>query len=215
MGIYQAGNTKNPDSMVILLHGYGANGQDLLGLGEHWAPHFPGTVFVSPDAPHSCEMSPFGYQWFSLGDWSPMSMAAGARSVAPWLNDFIDAQLIQYKVEPDRLVLAGFSQGTMMALYVALRRAQKIAGVLGYSGALLCADEWKQIKLQKPEICLVHGVADTTVPVAAYFHAAQMLQQHDFPFEGHVLPSLMHGINDYGLDIGQKFLKRILFGDAI
>jgi phospholipase/carboxylesterase len=212
--VYQTGNVKNPDSMVILLHGYGANGEDLLGLGETWAHAFPSTVFVSPDAPNTCEMTPFGFQWFSLGDWSPMSMASGAKTIAPWINDFIDEQLVTYKVNPGRLILCGFSQGTMMALYVALRRPQKIAGVLGYSGALLCAEEWSQVTLQKPEICLVHGVADSTVPVAAYFHAAQMLQQHEFPFEGHVLPGLMHGINEYGLEIGQKFLNRILGGSA-
>lgn len=210
MSIYTAGQTTKPTSMVILLHGYGANGQDLLGLGEEWAAKHPNTIFISPDAPERCEMSPFGYQWFSLGDWSPVSLATGARSIAPWLDKFIDDQLREYNVPASRLVLAGFSQGTMMALYLAVRRREKIAGVLGYSGALLCAEEWGKIELQKPEICMVHGIADTVVSVAAYYHASQVLQQYELPFEGHVLPGLMHGINDYGIDIGRRFLTRVL-----
>lgn len=210
MSLYETGNVENPSSMVILLHGYGANGQDLLSLAADWQDDFPHTVFVAPDAPEVCEISPFGYQWFSLGDWSPLSLDTGARGIAPWLNNFIETQLNRFHLTPDRLILAGFSQGTMMALYVALRHAPKIAGVLGYSGALLCADEWPKLTLQKPEICLIHGVADPTVPVGAYFHAAQLLQQNAFPFEGHVLPGLMHGINEYGVDIGRKFLHRVL-----
>lgn len=210
MARHITGNTTNPTSMVILLHGYGANGEDLLDLGREWQADFPNTVFIAPDAPDGCEMSPMGFQWFSLVDWTPVAMDNGAKRAAPALNAFIDEQLAAYKIPDEKLVLCGFSQGTMMALYIALRRAQKIAGVLGYSGALLCADEWPQIPLQKPDVCLVHGIADNVVPVAAYYHAAQMLEQYAFPFEGHVLHGLMHGINQYGLDLGRDFLQRVL-----
>ncbi len=210
MGTYIVGAEKSPNSAVILLHGYGANGQDLIGLGEEWKTILPDTVFIAPDAPNICEMSPFGYQWFSLGDWSPMSLSAGARAAAPWVNNFIDVQLEKYKIRDENLVLCGFSQGTMMALYIALRRAKKIAGVLGYSGALICTEEWSQIKIQKPDICLIHGIADNVVPVAAYYHAAQVLQENEFPFDGHVLHGLMHGINDYGSKLGADFLTRVL-----
>lgn len=210
MSTYTAGNTTNPTSMVILLHGYGANGQDLISLGEGWAKDLPGVVFVSPDAPNKCDMSPFGLQWFGLGDWSPVSLSRGAQAVSPWLNDLISQQMGQYKITPDRLVLAGFSQGTMMALYTALRWPQKIAGVLGYSGALICTEDWDNITLQQPDICLIHGIADNVVPVAAHYHAAQMLQSKSLPFEGHVLPGLMHGINDYGQHLGRDFLLRVL-----
>jgi phospholipase/carboxylesterase len=210
MGVFRAGNITKPTSLVILLHGYGANGQDLLGLADDWAPELPGTAFVAPDAPEQCEMSPFGYQWFGLRDWSPVSMTSGAESIAPWLNEFVDAEMKLNNVPASRVVLCGFSQGTMMSLYIALRRPEKIAGVLGYSGALLGAEQWQKNQVQKTDICLVHGVADTVVPVTAYYHASQMLQQHDIPVEGHVLPGLMHGINEYGLQIGLKFLKRVL-----
>lgn len=214
MSTYTFGNTNNPTSLVVLLHGYGANGEDLMDLAHEWAPHLPDTVFVSPDAPNKCDMTPFGYQWFGLGDWSPLALSRGAQAVAPWLNEFIEAQLEQYRVTPDHMALVGFSQGTMMALYHALRRPQKIAGVLGYSGALICTEEWDKITLQQPEICLIHGIADNVVPVAAHYHAAQMLQAKGLTFEGHVLSGLMHGINDYGLKIGREFLARVLIDSA-
>lgn len=210
MGVHITGCTDHPDKMVILLHGYGANGEDLLGLGDAWKAQFPTTIFIAPDAPNVCEISPFGYQWFSLGDWSPVSMTTGVRTIAPRVNAFIDEQLAHYNIAEENLVLCGFSQGTMLALYVALRRARKMAGVLGYSGALICTEDWNTIDLQKPDICLVHGIADNVVPVAAYYHAAQMLEQDEFPFEGHVLHGLMHGINDYGVGIGREFLARVL-----
>lgn len=212
MAQYVTGNTTAPTSMVILLHGYGANGEDLLDLGREWQADFPDTVFIAPDAPDACEFSPMGYQWFSLADWTPVAMDSGAKRAAPALNAFIDQQLAAYKISDEKLVLCGFSQGTMMALYVALRRARKMAGVLGYSGALVCTEEWPRIALQKPDVCLIHGIADNVVPVGAYYHAAQMLEQYEFPFEGHVLHGLMHGINQYGLDLGRDFLRRVLAG---
>lgn len=210
MSIFITGNTTAPTSMVILLHGYGANGEDLIDLGRTWQDSFPNTIFIAPNAPTPCELSPLGYQWFSLSDWSPMAMDQGARRAAPWINDFINTQLAKYKVKSEQLVLCGFSQGTMMSLYVALRRPEKIAGVLGYSGALLCADEWPSITIQKPPICLVHGIADNVVPVTAYYHAMQVFEQNQFDVAGHPLHGLMHGINQYGIDIGEKFLTRVI-----
>jgi phospholipase/carboxylesterase len=210
MSIFITGNTTAPTSMVIILHGYGANGEDIIDLGRELQSSFPDTIFIAPHAPNPCELSPLGYQWFSLSDWSPVAMDQGAKRAAPWINNFIDAQLNQYKIAPDRLVLSGFSQGAMMALYMALRYPQKIAGVLGYSGALLCADEWSSITVQKPPVCLVHGIGDNIVPVAAFYHAKQILEQHHFDIDAHALHGLMHGINAYGIDIGLTFLKRVL-----
>jgi phospholipase/carboxylesterase len=210
MAVHVTGNTAAPKSMVILLHGYGANGQDLLDLGTEWQTALPDTVFISPDAPDPCEMSPVGYQWFSLSDWSPLSLSAGATRAAPWVNTFIDEQLARYNLSEDRLALVGFSQGTMMALYAGLRRPQQIAGVLGYSGALICTEDWNYTHIQKPPICLVHGINDNVVPVAAYYHAVQTLEGAGFTVDGHPLHGLMHGINQYGMEVGQEFLTRVL-----
>lgn len=210
MAIAVAGNTHNPESMVMLLHGYGANGQDLISLADDFAPLLPNTIFVSPDAPEKSEMSPFGFQWFSLTDWSPVSLDAGAKRAAPALQEIIETQLDLYHIKPERLALVGFSQGTMMALYMGVRRTPRIAGILGYSGALVCSDEWPRITLQKPPICLVHGLADNIVPAAAYYHARQTLEGNDFEVEGQALHGLMHGINQYGVDLGATFLQKVL-----
>jgi phospholipase/carboxylesterase len=210
MSLYLTGNTTSPKQAVILLHGYGASGQDLIDLGDEWTQDFPDTIFIAPDAPNRCEISPMGYQWFSLADWSPLSLSAGAKRAAPWLDDFIQQQMAHYQIPPERLVLAGFSQGTMMALYMGLRIKPRIAGVLGYSGALVCTEEWSSIDVQKPPITLVHGMADTVVPVAAYYHAMSILESHGFAVDGHPLHGLMHGINQYGLEIGRSALAKML-----
>ena len=123
-----------PRSMVILLHGYGSNGDDLIGLVPYWRDALPDTVFLSPNAPEPCPGAPGGRQWWALTNFSPDARAAGVRQAAPVLNGFIDSQLAVYGLTEDRLALVGFSQGTMMALHVGLRRS--IAGIVGYSGML-------------------------------------------------------------------------------
>ena len=126
-----------PKMLVILLHGVGADGNDLIGLAPHWANYLPDAEFVSPDAPFNYEQAEQGRQWFSLGDFSPATMRAGVIEAAPILNKFIDEQLVRAGLEEKQLALVGFSQGTMMALYVALRRKKKISGIVGYSGRMV------------------------------------------------------------------------------
>src|SRR5690242_18353856 len=126
-----------PRQLVILLHGLGADGNDLIGLAPYWAPLLPDAEFVAPDAPFPCDMAPFGRQWFSLQDRSPLAILAGVRAAAPILDVFIDEALKARNLDESRLALVGFSQGTMMSLYVGLRRAKALAGIVGFSGALL------------------------------------------------------------------------------
>lgn len=224
MNIYVAGETKNPKSMVILLHGYGANGQDLISLSRDWASDLPDTIFISPDAPFPCDMMPPGvtgsYQWFSIRDVSPLSFLNGsydeaARAVMPTLMTFIQEQLDLHHLKPKDLVLCGFSQGTMMSLLAGTRFSEPIGGVLGYAGALLNGHDWGQNPPQKPPVCLVHGMADPVVPISAYYHAAKMLQDYGFPFEGHTIPGLMHGIDQTAIAYGRQFLVRVLKSDVI
>ena len=202
-----------PKSIVFLLHGYGANGADLLGLAPEWADELPDTVFLSPDAPFPCEMGPFGFQWFSLMDRSPALMLEGAERASPILNNYIDQMLQQYDLAGDKAALVGFSQGTMMSLYVGPRRKDKLAGILGYSGALLGAETLGDPAIQKMPIHLIHGDLDTVVPLDSYYAAHQTLQANGFPVTGSVTQGLPHGIDGQGIADGGEFLSRILSSD--
>ncbi len=197
-------------ALVVMLHGVGADGNDLIGLAPMWAPLLPGVAFVSPNAPEACDMAPYGYQWFSLQDRRPAAMLAGVQAAAPVLNAFLDRELERLGLGPDRLALVGFSQGTMTALYTAPRRPVAIAGVLGYSGALIGADALTAEATAKPPVMLVHGTADPIVPFSAMTAAEQSLRSAGIPVESHARPGLAHGIDEDGLRLGVGFLKRVL-----
>lgn len=201
-----------PEQIVILLHGLGSNGRDLISLASYWAENLPQAVFISPDAPFSCDMMPPGYpdsfQWFSLKTFDPHAMLNGAKDVFPIVEEFITAQLRRFGLMHDKLALAGFSQGTMTSLYVATHLPEKIAGVLGYSGALL----WDEEVTHKPPVHLVHGMMDTVVPVHAWYHAREVLLQNEFEVTGHTTPGLMHSIDMDGIRSGGAFLVKALKG---
>ncbi len=199
-----------PTSMVILLHGLGANGADLIGLAKYWEQALPDTVFISPDAPFPCDMAPVGYQWFSLQDWSQESMLEGAKAAAPILNDFINKMLEQYGIADEKLALAGFSQGTMMSLYTGPRRPKRIAGILGYSGALLDGEGLSAEGIHKLPVRLIHGDIDFVVPLQAYTMAKASLEAAGFDVSGNVTRGLAHGIDDNGIESGAEFLSGIL-----
>ena len=199
-----------PTSMVILLHGYGSNGDDLIGLAPYWRGALPHTVFLSPNAPQLCPGAPGGYQWWSLEDLSRTARAAGVRQPAPALNAYIDAQLARYGLSEDRLALVGFSQGSMMALHVGPRRARALAGILAYSGVLADPDALAAEGLTKPPVLLVHGDADPMVPVAALHQAETALSGLGFETATHISPGLGHSIDDAGLRLGGQFLLRVL-----
>lgn len=210
MNIYtHPANPAKPSSLVLFLHGYGADGQDLLGLADSWRSLLPDTAFVSCDAPENGEMG-FGFQWFSLKEWTPAAKAAGALQASPRLRQVIDALLERFDLTTDRLVLVGFSQGTMMSLYTGLRLDTPLAGVLGYSGALLSADTPPSFDENLPQICLIHGEADTVVPVVASIEAERALKALGYSVELHTIPGLPHGIDGSGLQLGAAFLQKVL-----
>ncbi len=204
-----------PQQLVILLHGLGADGRDLIGLAQLFAQSLPEAVFVSPDAPFPCDMAPpgsmGGYQWFSLQDRNPEAILSGVQEAAPIIEDFIGQQLEKYNLGADKLVLSGFSQGTMMSLYTGPRYPNKIAGVLGYSGALVGGDGFTQDpdEFQKPPVHLIHGEADDIVPVAAWHHAKETLEKAEFTVSGYTTPGLPHGIDEQGIASGGEFLKSL------
>ena len=199
-----------PDSLVILLHGLGADGNDLIGLAGQLGQVAPGALFVSPNAPFPCDMAPFGRQWFSLQDLTPERILAGVRMAAPVLDGFIDGELSRHGLADDRLVLLGFSQGTMMSLYVAPRRAKACAGVIGYSGALIGGEFLAEEIKSKPPVLLIHGEADDVVPVQALPPAVHALEANGLSVTWETRPGLGHGIDPQGLAHGAAFLQQVL-----
>ena len=196
-------------SAVILLHGLGDSGGGLIGLGEAWASALPSTAFHAPDAPDPCDMAPYGFQWFSLQDRSFPAMEAGVRKVAPVLDAYIDQVLARRGLAPSRVALVGFSQGTMMSLFVAPRLAAALAGVVGYSGALIGGEALGAERRSAPPFLLVHGTADEVVPFAALGRAEAGLQANGLAVTTLVRPGLGHSIDHEGLAAWGRFLRGV------
>jgi phospholipase/carboxylesterase len=199
-----------PRQLVVLLHGVGADGNDLIGLAPYWAPMLPGAEFLAPDGPYPCDMAPFGRQWFSLQDRSSDAILAGVRATAPIVDAFLDEALAERGLQPAQLALVGFSQGTMMSLYVGPRRAAPLAGIVGYSGALIGADALPHELRSLPPVLLVHGDADEIVPPSTLPRAVSGLEAAGIAVESILCPGLAHGIDEAGLKRGIAFLRRVL-----
>jgi phospholipase/carboxylesterase len=201
-----------PKQLVVLLHGVGADGNDLIGLAPYWAPALPDAEFVSPDAPFPCDMAPYGRQWFSLQNRSADAILAGVRAAAPILDAFLDDALAQRELDASKLALVGFSQGTMMSLYIGPRRPKTVAGIVGYSGALIGADTLMQDIRTRPPVLLVHGDADQIVPPQAFPLAVAGLKSVGVAVEELICPGVAHSIDEAGLRRGSEFLRRVLAG---
>jgi phospholipase/carboxylesterase len=204
----QSGDLK---SIVVFLHGYGANGADLLGLADPLVEHLPDTLFVAPDAPEDCAGAPMGFQWFPI-PWidgsSEEEAERGMRAAVADLNAFLDALMVDEDVLPEQVVLFGFSQGTMMALHVAPRREDEIAGVVGFSGRLLSPETLEDEVVVRPPILLVHGDEDDVVPVESLPEAAQALQSAGFTdVFAHIMKGAGHGIAPDGLSVALAFMR--------
>jgi phospholipase/carboxylesterase len=199
-----------PDSLVIFLHGYGSNGADLISLAPYLAKALPGAAFVSPNAIEPVPMAPGGYQWFPISNLDPRLMEQGARAAAQSVDRFIDRELEKYGLEPNRLALVGFSQGTMMALHVGLRRERQIAAVLGFSGVLVGGKSLKEQMRSKPPVLLIHGDRDPTIPVAALFDSAEAIAAAEHGAQWHVSYGVPHSIGPDGLGLGGEFLAMCL-----
>ena len=201
--------------LVVFLHGYGADGNDLIEIGRAWQALIPQAAFVSPHAPEPCGQAPIGRQWFELTFRDPDECWVGVNKAAPMLNGFVDAELARRNLPPSALALVGFSQGTMMALHVGLRRATAPLAVVGYSGQLSLPEEADADALageisSRPPVLLVHGDRDELIPVQALFHAAQGLAALGVPVEWHIAQGVGHGIDPEGLRHGGEFLARRL-----
>ena len=206
----RAGKAKQ---LVVFLHGYGADGNDLIEIGRAWAGLLPDAAFVSPHAPRPCGQAPMGREWFPLTFRDPNERWTGVQMAAPILNAFLDAELNRLQLPPSALALVGFSQGTMMALHVGLRRP--VAAIVGFSGMLVVPenvdpDSFAAEIVDRPPVLLVHGDRDDLIPVQALFQAAQGLASLEVPTEWHISPGIGHGIDQEGLRQGGEFLTRFL-----
>lgn len=197
-----------PKQLIVLLHGYGSNGQDLISLAPYFQASVPDALFISPDAPFPCGMGGGGFEWFPLEQRTPDKYLEGAQMAHPILEAYLDKLIEEYGVSDADMALVGFSQGTMMSLYSGLRRAAPLAGVLGYSGALVGEESLPKAQ-NKPSICLIHGERDSVVPVAAYHHAKAELEEKGYAVSGHTSAYLEHSIDEQGITEGSQFLSKI------
>jgi phospholipase/carboxylesterase len=200
-------------SLVVFVHGYGANGADLIELATPLAPHLPGTVFLAPDAPERCAASPFGLQWFPI-PWldgsSEAAAAAGLAASAADLNAFLDATLSAEGIPPERTILFGFSQGTMLSLHVAPRRPEPVAGIVGFSGRLIAPERLAAEAVSRPPVLLIHGDADELVTPSSLPEAGNALQAAGFEVYAHVMRGTGHGIAPDGLSVALAFMRERL-----
>jgi len=202
-------------ALVVFLHGYGADGNDLIELGRAWQALLPNVAFVSPHAPQACGGAPMGRQWFALTFRDPNERWVGCNEAAPLLERFLEAELTRQSLPASALALVGFSQGTMMALHVGLRRATAPVAIVGYSGLLAVPPDANPDKFaaeikSRPPVLLVHGEQDDLIPAQALFQAASGLASLDIPVEWHLSPGVGHGIDQEGLRHGGEFLARRL-----
>ncbi len=203
--------------LVVFLHGYGADGNDLIDIGRAWQGLMPQAAFVSPHAPEPCGQAPVGRQWFPLTFRDPNERWTGVNKAAPVLERFLDDELGRRNLPPAALALVGFSQGTMMALHVGLRRPAAPSAIVGYSGLLVVPPDGNAEKFaaeikSRPPVLLVHGDQDDLIPAPALFQAANALGSLGVPVEWHLSAGIGHGIDQEGLRQGGEFLARRLAG---
>ena len=203
-----SGPTKSParvpaTHLVVLVHGYGADGQDLIGLAQHWQSLLPTVAFAAPNAPMRVPGGQ-GYQWFPISRMDPHEMRTGVETAAPLLDEYLDAELARLGLPPERLALAGFSQGTMLSLHLGPRRKIRPAAIVGFSGLLATPPPSDG---QIPPVLLTHGDSDTVIPAQAMLAAATQLGLAGAAVQWHLAPGMGHGIDPEGLAIAGQFLS--------
>lgn len=202
------------DALVVLIHGYGANGDDLFPLAQPLSEAWPGAAFASPNAPDDAPGGFGGRQWFPIATMNEAHIAEGVRTAAPALDAFLDAELARWGVPAERLALLGFSQGAMLSLHVGLRRTPAVAGILAFSGFLAGADALTDAIAARPPTLLVHGDQDTVVPFRLLEYTAHRLEALGVPVRAHAQPGLGHGIAPEGVGLAAAHLRAIFAEDA-
>ncbi len=207
-------NGMPPRELIVFLHGVASNGDIVLPLRHRLRVSFPHALIIAPHAPEPDPVGSHAYRWWDLADFKPRSLAAGVRQAAPALNRYIDQLLAASGLSDDRLVLAGFSQGAMLAMHAAIARPRRVAGVVAFSGMLAHrALPWRMFG-QRPPVLLVHGTDDTVVPPDAYFDAIDRLSAYGCCVQARMRIGLGHKVNGVGYALGERFIRRVLDYDG-
>lgn len=199
-----------PNALVILIHGYGSNGDDLISLAALIQTALPDAAFVAPNAPSMIPRMAAAHQWWPIETFSMAERAAGAAAAAPGLDAFITAELETAGLTSDRLLLVGFSQGTMMAIHVGLRRDDPVAGIVGISGMLVAPDRLEADIRSRPPVLLIHGTEDDVVPFRSMDLATTALTANGVAVETHVSPGVSHSVGQDGLAAATAFARRVI-----
>ncbi|AIL65410.1 Carboxylesterase 2 [Rickettsiales bacterium Ac37b] len=201
---------KQAKQLVVMLHGVGADGENLIDLANNFQDMLPDAHFIAPNAPFPYENAPIGYQWFSLNDRSEKALLGGMEIAMPILNAFIDQQLERFNLSEDKLILIGFSQGTMMSLHLSFRRKNPLAAVIGFSGALIGEQALERELNSRPPVLLVHGEEDSVVPFPLMLYASRVLHKMSIPITTYKCEGLGHMINLEGINKARDFLKQLI-----
>jgi phospholipase/carboxylesterase len=198
-----------PKQALVLLHGYGSDGQDLIGLAGYWRQMLPDAIFLAPNAPEPCRQNPGGYQWFDIDPDRPDYRAAGAATARPVIVEFLRDLWMQTGLDAENTVLAGFSQGAMMALHTGLSLEQELLGIVSFSGALIPPPALLDGRGAKPPVCLIHGANDPVVAPAQSIEARRVLEEHGFAVRYHVEANAGHTITEDGLAFASRFVEDV------
>ena len=202
---------EKPKNAVILCHGYGGDGKDISILANYWKTYLTETIFLCPDAPEKCEVSPTGYQWFNLMDQAADQILAKSLVAEKKLNFFIDEVKENHKLFSDKIALVGFSQGCMISLQTGIKRKDKVKCILGYSGRIIDKKHLGNNLISRPEIMLMHGNKDEVVPISSLLEAKEFFIKNDYKIQTKILKDCEHRIPVEGSSLGLDFIKKNLY----
>ena len=200
-----------PKNVIILCHGYGGDGKDISVLANYWKNFLPNTLFICPNAPEACKVSPSGFQWFDLTDQTGDEILSKSLIAEKKLNELINEAIEVNKIDNKKIALVGFSQGGMISIQTALKRKEEIKCLISYSGKVLNQEHLKKNILSRPEIYLMHGDIDQVVPINSLLEAKYFFKENKYKIFTKIFEKCEHRIPNEGLSLGLEFLKKNLY----